>query len=216
MEQSLERGETIANQLFRIRNAHKDGNIYPVTPPFPEHKCPDTIPDLADHNNLCARALRVRPDAYHRYKSLSTGGGVPFSRCLKTAVDIKGEYGTKYCGIIAGDEECYKLFREIFDPVIEMRHNFPLGQKHSTNWDVDAVRGVPLDPDGKCALWETNSASLPLSASLCLSLPLFASELRHTCVPLEQVYFLLPIAHCAEHSWVLSPPRLHERWAPED
>ena len=172
MEQSLERGETIANQLFRIRNAHKDGNIYPVTPSFPEHKCPDTIPDLADHNNLCARALRVRPDAYHRYKSLSTGGGVPFSRCLKTAVDIKGEYGTKYCGIIAGDEECYKLFREIFDPVIEMRHNFPLGQKHSTNWDVDAVRGVPLDPDGKCALWETNSASLPLSVSLCLSLPL--------------------------------------------
>ena len=57
MEQSLERGDTIANQLFRIRNAHKDGNIYPVTPPFPEHKCPDTIPDLADHNNLCARYM---------------------------------------------------------------------------------------------------------------------------------------------------------------
>lgn len=75
--------------------------------------------------------------------------GVPFARCLKTAVDIKGEFGTKFCGIIAGDEECYSLFREVFDPVIEMRHDFPMGKKHVTNWDVEAVRGVPLDPDGK-------------------------------------------------------------------
>lgn len=98
---------------------------------------------------LRRRALRVKPDSYHRYKGLTTGMGVPFARCLKTAVDIKGEFGTKFCGIIAGDEECYSLFREVFDPVIEMRHDFPMGKKHVTNWDVEAVRGVPLDPDGK-------------------------------------------------------------------
>ena len=149
MEQALERGSKINNQLFAIRNAHDNENIYPKTPPFPEHKCPDTIPDLIDHHNLLARALRAHPAAYHRYKAMTTQSGVPFARCLKTGVDVKGMPGTRMCGLVAGDEECYSLFREVFDPVIEMRHGFPRGAKHTTDLDAESVRSVELDPDGR-------------------------------------------------------------------
>ena len=121
MEQALERGSKINNQLFAIRNAHDNENIYPKTPPFPEHKCPDTIPDLIDHHNLLARALRAHPAAYHRYKAMNTQSGVPFARCLKTGVDVKGMPGTRMCGLVAGDEECYHLYH--------LRHNVTSWQK---------------------------------------------------------------------------------------
>ena len=43
----------------------------------------------------------------------------------------------KTCGIVAGDEESYELFSEIFDPIISARHGgYPPHAKHPTDLDV--------------------------------------------------------------------------------
>ena len=153
MEKALGRGESLSNVAFAIRTAHEANNIYPVTPPFPATKCPDTIPDLLDHHNLMARAMHRNPGTYHKFKRTSTKLGVPFARCIKTGVDIKGEYGTKLPGLVAGDEESYYLFRELFDDVIELRHGLVPGVNGVPNQvndlDVSKVRNVELDPEGK-------------------------------------------------------------------
>jgi hypothetical protein len=110
MEQAIERGESIDNVAFAIRTCFAAGNVYCTTPPFPASSCPATIPDLAGHHNLMARAMHRNPGMYHKFKRTATSMGTPFARCIKTGVDIKGSFGTKFCGIVAGDEECYHLY----------------------------------------------------------------------------------------------------------
>lgn len=45
----------------------------------------------------------------------------------------------KTVGMVAGDDECYELFKELFDPVISARHNgYAPDAKHPT--DLGRVR----------------------------------------------------------------------------
>ena len=40
----------------------------------------------------------------------------------------------KTVGMVAGDDECYELFKELFDPVISARHNgYAPDAKHPTD-----------------------------------------------------------------------------------
>lgn len=56
----------------------------------------------------------------------------------------------KTCGLVAGDEECYTTFKELFDVVIDRRHGgFPPQAKHPTDLDWNKVSDVPIDPTGK-------------------------------------------------------------------
>jgi len=43
--------------------------------------------------------------------------------CIKTGIDNPGHPMIKTVGMVAGDEESYTLFAELFDPVISGRHN---------------------------------------------------------------------------------------------
>ncbi|PIK34842.1 creatine kinase, mitochondrial [Apostichopus japonicus] len=43
--------------------------------------------------------------------------------------------------MVAGDEECYEVFKEIFDPVIDERHNgYRTDQLHPTDLDASKIR----------------------------------------------------------------------------
>ena len=46
---------------------------------------------------------------------------------------------------MAGDEESYTVFKEVFDPVIESRHKFPANAKHKTALNPDLLIGGILD-----------------------------------------------------------------------
>ena len=55
-------------------------------------------------------------------RGLRTKQGVTLAECIKTGMDNKGHPMIKTVGMTAGDEECYELFKDLFDPVIDIRH----------------------------------------------------------------------------------------------
>ena len=49
----------------------------------------------------------------------------------------------KTCGIVAGDEESYETFKELFDPIISARHGgYAADAKHPTDLDVEKVNKI--------------------------------------------------------------------------
>ena len=77
----------------------------------------------------------------------------------------------KTCGLVAGDEECFELFADIFEPVISARHNGyardakVCSQKiitetltlifflqHPTDLDVSKLSNTKIDPTGNYVL----------------------------------------------------------------
>ena len=47
----------------------------------------------------------------------------------------------KTVGMVAGDEESFELFKDLFDPVISARHNgFAADAKHPTDLDISKIR----------------------------------------------------------------------------
>ncbi|WP_411016952.1 hypothetical protein, partial [Salmonella sp. s51944] len=60
--------------------------------------------------------------------------------------DNPGHPYIKTVGMVAGDEECYEVFKELFDPVIDERHNgYRPGQIHHTDLDSNKIKGGNLD-----------------------------------------------------------------------
>jgi creatine kinase len=59
--------------------------------------------------------LRENPGIYLRLKNKTTEKGVNLGNCIKTGMDNKGDPLLKTVGIVAGDEESYELFGELFD-----------------------------------------------------------------------------------------------------
>merc|ERR1719335_1340168 len=52
-------------------------------------------------------------------------------------------------GAVAGDEECYEVFREFFDPIIEDWHGVARSQGHPTHLDCTKVTDAQIDPTGE-------------------------------------------------------------------
>lgn len=80
------------------------------------------LPDLSGHHSLAAAVLREQPSLYVRLKDRSTASGGTLMHCIKTAIDNQGHPRIKSLGLVAADDACYDLFKEIFDPVIEQWH----------------------------------------------------------------------------------------------
>ncbi|XP_072036163.1 creatine kinase U-type, mitochondrial-like [Amphiura filiformis] len=103
------------------------------------------FPDLSKHNNVMASHLT--PNIYAKLAHRSTPNGFTLDECIQTGVDNPGHPFIKTVGMVAGDEECYEVFREIFDPVIDERHNgYGPNDKHTTDLDASKIRGGVFDP----------------------------------------------------------------------
>merc|ERR1719262_1466728 len=120
------------------------------TPGFPYAATPATMPDLSRHNNIMAEVLRANPGIYDKLKNRLTKKGVTLAACIKTGMDNMGHPMIKTVGMTAGDEESYELFKELFDPVIDIRHGgYPPNAKHPTDMDVSKLSMTEIDPTGK-------------------------------------------------------------------
>jgi len=117
---------------------------------FPGDECPDAFPDLSKHSNIMAEYLRDHPDVYEKYKNVKTSMGIGLAKCIKTGIDNPGHPHIKTCGLVAGDEECYTVFKDVFDAVISARHNgYAADAVHPTSMDVSKVSTTKIDPSGK-------------------------------------------------------------------
>jgi len=120
---------------------------------FPGDKCPDALPDLSKHGNLAAMALRDHPEIYEKYKNVTTPGGVSLAKCIKTGIDNPGHPHILTCGLVAGDEDCYTTFKDLFDIVVGQRNGgYAADAKHSTDMDVSKLSKTQIDPAGKYVL----------------------------------------------------------------
>jgi len=120
---------------------------------FPGDECPDELPDLSEHNNLCANALRENPEIYHKYKNVKTPGGVSLAKCIKTGIDNKGHPHIMTCGLVAGDEDSFTTFGDLFDIVVGKRNgDYAPDAVHTTDMDISKLSETKIDEDGTYVL----------------------------------------------------------------
>ncbi|NXS30186.1 KCRS kinase, partial [Pomatostomus ruficeps] len=102
-------------------------------------------PDLRKHNNCMAECLT--PAIYARLRDKMTPNGYTLDQCIQTGVDNPGHPFIKTVGMVAGDEESYEVFAEIFDRVVKVRHNGydPCTMKHHTDLDASKITHGQFD-----------------------------------------------------------------------
>lgn len=101
-------------------------------------------PDMRMYNNLLAKHLT--PRLYAKLRDRKTASGFTLDNAIQTGVDNPGHPFILTVGAVAGDEESYKTFAELFDPIIEERHNgFKKTDFHRTDLDSSKIRGGKLD-----------------------------------------------------------------------
>lgn len=102
-------------------------------------------PDLTQHNNVMASNLT--PAIYANLRDKQTPNGWCLDQCIQTGVDNPGHPFIKTVGMVAGDEESYEVFAELFDKVIEERHGgYKKDDKHPTDLDYTKIKGGNFDP----------------------------------------------------------------------
>ncbi|XP_068814778.1 creatine kinase U-type, mitochondrial isoform X2 [Struthio camelus] len=92
-------------------------------------------------------ASNLTPAIYARLCDKTTPNGWTLDQCIQTGVDNPGHPFIKTVGMVAGDEETYEVFAELFDPVIRERHNGydPRTMKHSTDLDASKLKSGQFD-----------------------------------------------------------------------
>jgi len=114
---------------------------------------PDSCPDLTEHANFMTDVLKREPDLYDKLKGRKTASGITLVDVIKTGMDNRGHPHIKTCGIVAGDEESYTTFKELFDPIISDRHNgYAADAKQPTNLDIGKLSKTDIDPFNKYVL----------------------------------------------------------------
>ncbi|KAI4882335.1 hypothetical protein NFI96_017506 [Prochilodus magdalenae] len=136
---SLGAGTIAAGYLMRDNakiSAAEKRKLYPPSADFP---------DLRKHNNCMASALT--PAIYAKLRDKVTPNNWTLDQCIQTGVDNPGHPFIKTVGMVAGDEESYEVFSEIFDPVIKDRHNGydPRTMKHPTDLDASKITSGMFD-----------------------------------------------------------------------
>merc|ERR1719301_285140 len=72
---------------------------------------------------------------------------------MKTGVDNPGHPQIKTVGLVAGDEESYTVFKELFDPIISARHNgYGVDDVQPTDLDIGKLSSADTDPYNKYVL----------------------------------------------------------------
>jgi creatine kinase len=100
-----------------------------------------------------AEVLRKNPKIYDNLKNTQTKKGVTLAACIKTGMDNKGHPMIKTVGMTAGDEDSFEVFKELFDPVIDIRHGgYKPDAKHPTDLDTSKLSSTVIDPTGKYVL----------------------------------------------------------------
>ena len=134
-------------ELEKCLEANK--NIYNLLPPKVRSACKALVnyPDLSKHNNHMAKCLN--PDIFLKLSQLKTLNGFTLDRAIQTGVDNPGHPFIMTVGMVAGDEESYNIFADLFDPVIEARHGgFKKDDVHKTDLNAaNLVGGDDLDPN---------------------------------------------------------------------
>eukprot|EP00735_Rhodelphis_limneticus_P010434 TRINITY_DN3179_c0_g1::TRINITY_DN3179_c0_g1_i1::g.3682::m.3682 TRINITY_DN3179_c0_g1::TRINITY_DN3179_c0_g1_i1::g.3682 ORF type:complete len:430 (+),score=145.60,sp/P05124/KCRB_CANLF/59.35/3e-158,ATP-gua_Ptrans/PF00217.14/8.9e-101,ATP-gua_PtransN/PF02807.10/6.8e-29,DUF4533/PF15047.1/0.062 TRINITY_DN3179_c0_g1_i1:61-1290(+) len=140
--------------LYKKREAEAEcnfnyGSLMYCHPPLPAKRFPASqdYPKLTpQHRSLMAKTLT--PELYAKLRDRRTPNGFTLDRAIQTGIDTP-HLGV---GIVAGDEESYAVFQEMFDPVIQGWHGYKPTDKHRSDLNPEHLKGGNLDPEGKYIL----------------------------------------------------------------
>ena len=143
--QEVQKNESESNKPQEVQKnePEKVKPTPPVVDPKTAVKDPAAnFPDLSKHNNWMAKCLT--PEIYAKLYGLKTKTGYTLDHVIQTGVDNPGHPFIMIVGCVAGDEESYDLFADLFDPVIEKRFNgFKKTDLHRT--DLDSTKLIEAD-----------------------------------------------------------------------
>lgn len=103
------------------------------------------FPDLSKHHNIMKNHLT--PAVYAKYRDVATPNGITLDQCIQTGVDNTGHPFIKIVGAVAGDEESYETFKDLFYPIIKERHDGydPETMTHPIDLDASKIINGHLD-----------------------------------------------------------------------
>lgn len=144
MEKELEAGKPITNLYEKLMSGTPARQIVAEAEKG-EVTTVSNFPDLSQHNNWMSRSLTK--EIYDKLSVLKTPSGFTLDQAIQTGVDNPGHPFIMTVGCVAGDEESYDVFADLFDPVIEGRHNgYKKDALHKTDLNAkNLVGGEDLD-----------------------------------------------------------------------
>merc|ERR1712062_754668 len=98
------------------------------------------FPTIKSTHSLVAKY--VTKPIWDKLSSLKTQtSGFTLAQAIACAV----EFDNQHCGIYAGDWDSYKVFADVFDPLIQEYHGIPADSKHTSDMDATKIKGT-IDP----------------------------------------------------------------------
>jgi creatine kinase/arginine kinase len=97
-------------------------------------------------NSLLCKHLT--PEVFEELKEKKTRYGFTLEQAIRSGV----ENPDSSIGVYAGDEESYRVFAPLFDPIIEEYHGFTKGQKHLSDMNPEHLHAPDPDPEGNYIL----------------------------------------------------------------
>ena len=141
LEEQLEAGKSITSLYQKLMSGTPARQIADDAEKGEETKV-SNFPDLSQHNNWMSRCLTK--EIYDRLSVLKTPTGFTLDQAIQTGVDNPRHpyVFTRTPGCVAGDEESYEVFADLFDPVIEGRHNgYKKDARHKTDLNPNNLKG---------------------------------------------------------------------------
>merc|ERR1711883_22801 len=94
------------------------------------------FPTIKSTHSLVAK--HVTKERWDKVKDITTKtSGFTLAKAIACAV----EFDNQHCGIYAGDWDSYKDFADVFDAVIQEYHGISADAKHTSDMDVEKVKG---------------------------------------------------------------------------
>merc|ERR1712083_1239075 len=100
----------------------------------------DPFPGIKSTHSLVAK--HVTKERWDKVKDITTKtSGFTLAKAIACAV----EFDNQHCGIYAGDWDSYKVFADVFDPLIQEYHGIAPDAVHTSDMDVGKIKGN-IDP----------------------------------------------------------------------
>merc|ERR1712119_186256 len=103
----------------------------------------DPFPEIKSKKSLVAKY--VTKPIWDKLSSVKTQtSGFTLAQAIACAV----EFDNQHCGIYAGDWDSYKVFADVFDPLVQEYHGIAADAVHSVTWMLARFRATstPLPP----------------------------------------------------------------------
>merc|ERR1712081_95482 len=118
-------------------------------PASPSLAMSDPFPEIKSTHSLVAKYV-TKPIWDKLSRAVTKTSGFTLAQAIACAT----EFDNQHCGIYAGDWDSYKVFADVFDPLIQEYHGISADATHTSDMDVNKIKGNvdPAAPVHSCRI----------------------------------------------------------------